>query len=122
MQPNRPNFLFTLIAITLLLAAGFSVHYTLVPWLFAVLWLLCTPIHLVWLRSGKHFSWRNWWIQFAMWLAAWATLFFGQQHIEQRIRQDAMHIVAQVEQYHAQHQRYPAALSEIYPRNTLYHE
>ena len=57
-----------------------------------------------------------------MWLLAWATVYFGQQHIEQRIRQDTMHIVAQVEQYSTQHQRYPAALSEIYPRNTLYHE
>lgn len=122
MQLNRPNLLFTLIAIALLLAAGFSVHYALVPWLFALPWLLYTPVRLVWLHSGKHFSWRNWGIQFAMWLLAWATLFFGQQHIEQRIRQDAMQIVAQIEQYHAQHHRYPDALGEVYPRNTLYHE
>ena len=91
MQPNRPNLLFTLIAIALLLAAGFSVHYALVPWLLALSWLLCTPVHLFWLHSGKHFSWRNWRIQFAMWLLAWATVYFGQQHIEQRIRQDAVH-------------------------------
>ena len=122
MKPNRNNILFTLIAVSILLAIGFSHNYAIVPWVIVFLpWLLYTPVRLVWLHSGKHFSWRNWGIQFAIWLLAWATLAVGQERIERHIRRDATQIAMQIEQYQAQHQQYPATLGDVYPSNTVYY-
>ncbi|XXQ69251.1 hypothetical protein ACKLNO_05155 [Neisseriaceae bacterium B1] len=75
-----------------------------------LIWLVYTFFNVFSIVKSK--QWRLFAVCFVAWCVLWASLYFIHQHHAKIMREQANHMVQQIEQYHTQHGEYP-------PRNQL---